>query len=134
MPRRASSKPNPLLLIAIAAGVVLAVLIGKSVLDRKPDGVADGKPLDMDALLENGHMLRGNEYSVEGSVHEKLQWTPDRGQVISLLVDTPGGNEFVAIEVPPTMNSMNIEIRQRYSFLVRFRDGGIAVAQKIIPL
>ena len=131
MPRRASSKPNPAILLAVAAAIVVAVFAGKSLIGRKPAAFTDGAPLNIEDLLENGHMLRGNEYAVEGSVDEKLQWTADHGQVISLRVDTPGGDEVIAIEVPQDLSSTNIEIRQKYAFRVRFREGGIAVATGI---
>lgn len=131
MPRRASSKPNPAILLGAAAAIVAAVFAGKSLIGRKPASFTDVAPLNMEDLLDNGHMLRGNEYSVEGSVDEKLQWTADRGQVVSLRVDTPGGDEFVAIEVPQELSSTNIEIRQKYAFRVKFREGGIAVATGI---
>lgn len=131
MPRRASSKPNPAILLGVAAAIVVAVFAGKSLIGRKPATFTDVAPLNMEDLLENGHMLRGNEYAVEGSVDEKLQWTADRGQVVSLRVDTPGGDEFIAIEVPQELSSTNIEIRQKYAFRVRFREGGIAVATGI---
>ena len=131
MPRRASSKPNPAILLGVAAAIVAAVFAGKSLIGRKPASFTDVAPLNMEDLLDNGHMLRGNEYSVEGSVDEKLQWTADRGQVVSLRVDTPGGDEFVAIEVPQELSSTNIEIRQKYAFRVKFREGGIAVATGI---
>ncbi len=131
MPRRASSKPKPAILLGVAAAIVVTVFAGKSLIGRKPAAFTDVAPLNMEDLLENGHMLRGNEYAVEGSVDEKLQWTADRGQIISLRVDTPGGNEFIAIEVPQELSSTNIEIRQKYAFRVRFREGGIAVATGI---
>ncbi|MFZ9938413.1 MAG: hypothetical protein ACO3JG_15355 [Luteolibacter sp.] len=131
MPRRASSKPNPAILLGVAAAIVVAVFAGKSLIGRKPAAFTDVAPLNIEDLLENGHMLRGNEYAVEGSVDEKLQWTADHGQVISLRVDTPGGDEFIAIEVPQELSSTNIEIRQKYAFRVRFREGGIAVATGI---
>ena len=131
MPRRASSKPKPAILLGVAAAIVVAVFAGKSLIGRKPAAFTDVAPLNIEDLLENGHMLRGNEYAVEGSVDEKLQWTADHGQVISLRVDTPGGDEFIAIEVPQELSSTNIEIRQKYAFRVRFREGGIAVATGI---
>jgi hypothetical protein len=131
MPRRASSKPNPAILLGVAAAIVAAVFAGKSLIGRKPASFTDVAPLNMEELLENGHMLRGNEYSVDGTVDEKLQWTPDRGQVVSLRVDTRGGDEFIAIEIPQELSSTNIEIRQKYAFRVRFREGGIAVATGI---
>jgi hypothetical protein len=131
MARRASSKPNPAILIGVAAVIAVAVFIGISFVGKKPASFTDVAALNMQDLLENGHMLRGNEYAVEGMVDEKLQWTADRGQVVSLRVETPGGDEFVAIEVPPDLGTTNIEIRQKYAFRLKFRQGGIAVATGI---
>lgn len=131
MPRRASSKPNPVILIGVAAVIAVAVFAGISLVGKKPASFTDVAALNMEDMLENGHMLRGNEYAVEGMVDEKLQWTADRGQVVSLRVETPGGDEFVAIEIPPDLGTTNIEIRQKYAFRLKFRQGGIAVATGI---
>jgi hypothetical protein len=79
--------------------------------------------------------MRGNEYSVKGTIDEKLKWTPDSGQVISLKVDTNGSEKaFIGIEIPPQFNHLNIERDQRYAFKVRIRKGGIAVATAVQPL
>ena len=96
----------------------------------RPQGhrFADVSPLHIEDLLENGNSLRGNEYVVQGVIDEKLQWTPDRGQLVSVRVDTPSGDEFIGIEIPAEFNSLNIDTRQKYAFKVKFRQGGIAVA------
>jgi hypothetical protein len=129
--RRASSKPKPAILIGVAAIIAAAVFAGISIVGKKPTSFTDVAALNMEDLLQNGHMLRGNEYAVEGMVDEKLQWTADRGQVVSLRVETPGGDEFVAVEIPPDLGTTNIEIRQKYAFRLKFRQGGIAVATGI---
>lgn len=85
----------------------------------------------MEELLQNGNSLRGNQYRIEGQVDEKLVWTGDRGQLVSVRVDTPGGDEFIGIEIPSKFNNLNIGVRQSYTFLVKFREGGIAVATDI---
>jgi hypothetical protein len=131
MARRASSKPKPAILIGVAAIIAAAVFAGISIVGKKPASFTDVAALNMEDLLQNGHMLRGNEYAVEGMVDEKLQWTADRGQVVSLRVETPGGDEFVAVEIPPDLGTTNIEIRQKYAFRLKFRQGGIAVATGI---
>jgi hypothetical protein len=131
MARRASSKPKPAILIGVAAIIAVAVFAGISIVGKKPASFTDVAALNMEDLLQNGHMLRGNEYAVEGMVDEKLQWTADRGQVVSLRVETPGGDEFVAVEIPPDLGTTNIEIRQKYAFRLKFRQGGIAVATGI---
>jgi hypothetical protein len=128
MARRASSRPNPVIILGVAAVVVGAAFAGKSLLGRKATAFADVSPLHIEDLLENGNSLRGNEYVVQGVIDEKLQWTPDRGQLVSVRVDTPSGDEFIGIEIPAEFNSLNIDTRQKYAFKVKFRQGGIAVA------
>lgn len=134
MARRASSRPNPTVILGVAAAIVVAVFAGKSLLGRKTTAFADGTALQIEDLLENGNSLRGSEYTVQGVVDEKLQWTPDRGQLVSVRVETPGGDEFIGIEIPSEFNSVNIETRQKYTFRVKFRQGGIAVATGVTRL
>jgi hypothetical protein len=128
MARRASNRLNPGIIIGAAAAVAVAIFAGKSMLARKTTTFANINPLSMDELLENGNQLRGSEYVVQGQIDEKLQWTTSRGQLVSVKVDTPGGEQFIGIEIPAQFNNLNIETKQKYSFRVKFRHGGIAVA------
>jgi len=131
MPRRASSgvKPGPIL--AIVAVVVVAFLAGKSLLSGRGAEQLDGASLDLRAMTENANSLRGNAYVVEGKVDEKLRWTPDQGQVVSLQVEDGAESGFVAIRIPAELSTVNIEREQQYAFRVRFRQGGVAVAEEI---
>lgn len=128
MARRASSNLHPGLIVGGIAALVLAVVAGKSLIGKKSAGFADIPKLDVQELLENGNSMRGNEFVVEGQIDEKLQWTARRGQVVSVKVSSPGGNEFVGIEIPPEFNTLNIDTKQKYAFRVKFRQGGIPVA------
>jgi hypothetical protein len=128
MARRASSRLNPGIIIGAAAAIAVAIFAGKSLLTKKTVTFSDVSPLNIDELLENGNSLRGNEYLVQGQIDEKLQWTTDRGQFVSVRVTTPGGDEFIGIEIPPEFSKLNIDTKQKYSFRVKFRQGGIAVA------
>ncbi len=125
---------NPAVIIVIAVLAIGAFLGGRAFLSGDKSSPLDGSALEVEALKQNANSLRGNEYVVEGTVDEKLRWTPDRGQVVSLKIDTPGGDEFIGIEVPPELSTINIEREQRYAFKVRFRRGGIAVARDISRL
>jgi hypothetical protein len=131
MPRRASSGINPGLLIGIAIIVAMALLGGKLLIGRKADGFTGVGGLDVKAFLENANSMRGNEYSVAGTIDEKLRWTPDHGQVVSVKVETEGSSELIPIEIPPEFNQLNIEREQRYLFKIRIRQGGIPVATAI---
>lgn len=134
MPRRASSGIHPGVLLASAAVIVVLVIGGKLLLgERSPAGL-DGTRLDMNSVTENANALRGNRYVVEGVIDGQLDWDPDHGQVISLKVDGTGGSEFLAIEVPGAVATLNLEREQSYAFRIRFREGGIAVAEEITRL
>lgn len=134
MARRASSSLHPGLIMASILGIVCIVIAGKFLLGRPSASFGDVAKLDMAELLENGNSLRGNEYMVEGQIDEKLQWTADRGQLVSLKVTTAGGSDFIAIEIPDQFNKLNIDSKQKYAFRVKFRQGGIAVATAVTRL
>ena len=131
MARRASSSLHPGILIGIAAAVVVAIVAGQSLFKKKKPGFGDVSGLSMDDFLENGNSLRGNEYSIEGKIDEKLRWTPTRGQIVSLRVTTKSGDELIGIEIPPNFNNLNVEREQRYSMRVKVRQGGIPVATAV---
>ncbi len=131
MARRASSRINPAYLIGAAAGIAVAIFAGKSLLGKKTATFGNVSKLSMEEYLENANQLRGSEYVVEGQIEEKLQWTSDRGQLISLKVETPGGNEFIGVNIPADFNNLNIEAKQKYAFRVKILQSGIAVATGI---
>ncbi len=128
MARRASSSLHPGIIIGVIAAIIVVVIAGKSLLGKKTAGFGNVASLQIDELLENGNSLRGNEYVVEGQIDEKLQWTTDRGQLVSVRVESPGGDKFVGIEIPPEFNKLNIDAKQKYAFRVKFKQGGIPVA------
>ena len=128
MARRASTHIHPGIIIGAIAAIVVAVIAGKSLIGKKSASFGEVKKLSVDELLENGNSLRGNEYVIEGQIDEKLQWTTDRGQLVSVKVEAPGGDEFVGIEIPSEFSKLNIDTKQKYAFRVKFRQGGIAVA------
>lgn len=128
MARRASSTLHPGIIIGAIAALVVAVIAGKSLLGEKSATFGEVSKLSVEELLENGNSLRGNEYVIEGQIDEKLQWTPNRGQLVSVRVSAPGGDEFVGVEIPQEFNKLNIDTKQKYAFRVKFKQGGIAVA------
>lgn len=128
MARRASSTLHPGILIGAIAALVVAVIAGKSLLQEKSATFGDVSKLSVEELLENGNSLRGNEYVIEGQIDEKLQWTPNHGQLVSVRVSAPAGDEFVGVEIPQEFNQLNIDTKQKYAFRVKFKQGGIPVA------
>lgn len=131
MARRASSSLHPGIIIGIVAAIAAAVMAGKIFTGKKSSNFGDLPQLRVSDLLENGNSLRGNEYVVEGKIDEQLRWTTSRGQVVSLRVSTPSGEELIGVEIPPDFSKLNIEREQRYAFRLKFRQGGIPVATGI---
>jgi len=131
MARRASSSTNPVLIIGIVVAVVAAIFVGKFFMSKKTASFSDVTPLAIQDLLENGNSLRGNEYLIEGKIDEKLRWTPDKGQIISLRVKSDGGEEIIPVQIPGKFSKLNIEREQRYAFKVEFEQGGIPVATAV---
>jgi hypothetical protein len=131
MARRASSKLHPIAILVVVILVAGIIIAGKSLVGKKSAAFGEITPLDVRELLENGNSLRGNEYVIEGQIDEKLRWTPDRGQIVSVIVNSNGEKDLIGIEIPAEFNHLNIDSRQKYVFRVKFRQGGIPVATGI---
>ncbi len=131
MARRASSSFHPGIILGIIAALAVLFFAGKNFIGKKDSAMGDVEKLDVRDLLENGNSLRGNEYVVEGKIDQQLRWTTSRGQVVSVRVSTPGGEELIGVEIPPTFSHLNIERQQKYAFRVKFRQGGVPVATAI---
>ncbi|MFK7850348.1 MAG: hypothetical protein AB8D78_05155 [Akkermansiaceae bacterium] len=134
MARRASSSTNPALIVGIAVGVAAVIFGGKILLSKKSESFSDVTKLEVQDLLDNGNSLRGNEYVIEGKIDEKLRWTSANGQVVSIRVESSGGEEIIPIHIPDEFSKMNIEREQRYAFKVEFEQGGIPVATGVSRL
>lgn len=131
MARRASSSLHPGIILGIIAVLAVLFFAGRHFIGKKDSSMGDVEKLDVRDLLENGNSLRGNEYVVEGKIDQQLRWTTSRGQVVSLRVSTPGGEELIGVEIPPNFSHLNIERQQKYAFRVKFRQGGVPVATAI---
>lgn len=135
MSRRASSSLHPGMIFGIIAAIAALFFVGKSVFSKKQPGFGNLPKLAMTEYLENGNSLRGNEYVLDGKIDEIIGGddSKDGTRLVSVLVEG-SGSEFIGVEIPPELKSLNIERTQRYSFRVKFRQGGIAVANEISRL
>ncbi len=133
MSRRASSSLHPGMIIGIVVAIAALFFVGKSMFSKTQPGFRSMPKLTMTEVLENANSLRGNEYVVDGKIDSILgsDESRDGTRVVSLQVESSGSSEFLGIEIPPELKSLNIEREQRYSFRVKFRQGGIAVANDI---
>lgn len=131
MARRASSSTNPVLLAGIGVAIIALVFVGKFLLTKKSESFSDAFPLDVKAFLEDGNAFRGDEFFIEGKIDEKLRWTPSDGQVVSIRVKTPGGEEIIPIQIPNKFSDLNIDREQSYAFKIDIKEGGIPIATAI---
>ncbi len=131
MARRASSSTNPVLLAGIGVAIIALVFGGKFLMTKKSESFSDAFPLDVKAFLEDGNAFRGDEFFIEGKIDEKLRWTPSDGQIVSIRVKVPGGEEIIPIQVPDKFSNLNIDREQSYAFKIDIKEGGIPVATAI---
>ncbi len=135
MPRRASSGTHPIVII-LSIAVIAALGFGAMsfMKGEKKESFGDITQLQIGDFLTNGNSLRGNTYRFEGTVDEKLRYSPTLGQVLSVYIDQGNGSGYIPVEIPANADLGNIETRQKYTFKATFRDGGIAVASAIEAL
>ncbi len=131
MPRRASSKLNPIHLIGATLVLIVAFVGGKLLMKGGSKTDISGTSLQIDAAVENANSLRGNEYVVEGKIDDQIRWVSGVGQVISLKVMDGNETKFIGIEIPAELSDINLEREQDYIFRIRFRESGIAIAEEI---
>ncbi len=131
MARRASSSTNPVLLAGIGVAIIALVIVGKFLMTKKSESFSDAFPLDVKAFLEDGNAFRGDEFFIEGKIDEKLRWTPSDGQIVSIRVKTPGGEEIIPIQIPNKFSDHNIDREQSYAFKIDIKEGGIPIATAI---
>jgi hypothetical protein len=80
----------------------------------------------MEEVYTNANSLRGNEYTVEGTVDRREP--RDSGLGISILVDSEGEKLPLFIIVPDAVATINIERDVTYAFKIRFGEGGVPIA------
>ncbi len=133
MPRRSrstsKSNNNLAVYIIITIAVVAALIAGKFILDRRAQHFSGLSELPIADIKNNANSLSGNEYRVSGKITEKLKWTADRGQVISLTVDQgEKGHGTIPVIVPAGIDNVNLERGHSYTFKVEINREGLPVA------
>mgnify|MGYP002529802545 FL=1 len=126
MGRRASSSLNTTAIVGIAVGVLFLIVAGALVLRKGRGETFDAPPLPMEEVYSNANSLRGNEYTVEGTVDRREP--RDSGLGISIVVDSDGEKLPLFIIVPDDVATINIERDVAYAFKVRFGEGGVPIA------
>ena len=123
MVRRASSSVNPWWVAGVVFLVVAAMVGGWAVYKNVSDPYRTLTPLDVSVYLDSADSLRGNVYKLTGTVGTQLAWAPQQGRLYS--VEVNDRNDVLALLIPATFNSMNIQKGQRYFFKLEVGEKGI---------
>ena len=128
MARRASSGVNTQGLL-IGTIIILLVFGGASwFLNRQPSAF-DAKAVNVSHAQDNGRSLAGNQYSVTGTlVDRKIK---DEGQIVALSVEENGVSKILPVMLGKDLQSGNLSLQEKYSFLIQFNNEGVAVALEV---
>ena len=116
MARRAQKGINKLLIVLSAlviagAGFLIVYLVG-----GHDDSMRTVSHLNISDYINKATELAGTEGTVTGVVAEKLRWTPDRGEMISVAVNLEKNQQLIPIMVPATFNYENIARGYKFTF------------------
>jgi hypothetical protein len=124
--RRGSQKASSNIPILILAGAILAAGASFLFSSRGHPSGADSSSstggFPINDFLTNAQSLRGNRYSLEGSVVKTLEYVPESGRMIAVDVS---GNPLPLL-IPKRLESLNVERGQRYRF-------GVTIDQRGVP-
>jgi len=123
MVRRASSSTNPWSVVVVILLVVAAMVGGWVFYKNVSDPYRTLTLLDVSAYLDSADSLRGNVYKLTGTVATQLAWAPHAGRLYS--VEVNDRNDILALLIPATFNSLNIQKGQHYFFKIEVGEKGI---------
>jgi hypothetical protein len=130
MPRRASSRTNPVRLVVVLILVAGALAGGAYFWMTLSDPYRTLAPIDIGVYLDNANSLRGNVYKFSGTIDSELAWSPTGGRLFSVLADG-SKTDVVPLLVPAELNYINIQKDQRYNFKIEVGDKGILTASDL---
>jgi len=125
-------KSNLAVYIIVAVAVIAALVAGKFILDKRSQHFSGLSELSVSDMKNGATSLSGNEYRVTGEIAEKIKWTADRGQMVSLSVDQgEQGKGTIPIKVPSGIDKVNLERGHSYTFKVEINREGLPVASDV---
>ena len=130
MPRRAQRGINPMLVAFTAIIIAVVFMTILFFLKSQKGSLRSITNLDVNEYIKEGSTLLGTQGIVSGTINEKLRWTGDRGEVISLRVE--GINQLIPILIPPDLSSTNIAIGDRFTINVEVSSNEVLIAKEII--
>ena len=130
MSRRAQKGINPM--IIALTGIIIALIFVTIIflLKTQKNSIRSVNKFNVNDYIKEGSTLLGTEGIVTGTVNEKLRWTTNRGEVISLRVEEI--NQLIPILIPPTFRDLNISIGDRFTFRIEVGNSEVLIAKEII--
>lgn len=136
MARRARQGLSPIQMTCIAIGVVavglVAVLTFNSSLFSPDNSMRSVSELDITNYITSGNSMGGTVWRVTGTIDEKLRWTRDRGQVVSVYIEQGATKESLPILVPEKFKDMSINVGDRFTFKVEVAEKQFLVASELV--
>lgn len=124
-----NNKSNLAIYIIVGIAVVGALVAGKIILDKRAQHFSNLSELSVSDFKKNANSMSGNEYRISGKISEKLKWTSDRGQLVSVTVDQgEQGSGTIPVIVPSGVDQVNLERGHSYTFKVEINREGLPVA------
>ena len=136
MARRARQGLSPIQITCIAIGIagagLLAAVTFSSSLFSPDNSMRSVSELDITNYITSGNSMGGTVWRVTGTVDEKLRWTRDRGQVVSVYIEQGLTKESLPIIVPEKFKDMSINVGDRFTFKVEVAEKQFLVARELI--
>jgi hypothetical protein len=118
MARRAQKGINKLFIAIFALLIAVVGFLIVKIIGSPKDSMRTVTQLNVSDYIKEGTTLAGTEGIVTGVVAEKLRWTPDRGEMISVAVNLDKNQELIPIMVPPEFKNVNIARGDKFTFKV----------------
>jgi hypothetical protein len=134
MARRAQSGIHPVWIVVIVVILAGAVGGGSLLMRGVNDPYRTLQALDIKTYLDNANSLRGNVYKIEGKISNSLAWSPTKGRLFSVEVGSGSETGVIAVLIPATLNQINVQKGQRFTFKIEIVQDGIILAQDMVKL
>ena len=106
MARRASSSLNPGIILGAAAAIAVAIFAGKSLLGKKSSPFGDVSHLGHRRVARKRQQPpRQRIYRAKARSTKNSSGPPTAASWSACASTTPGGDEFIGIEIPPEFNN-----------------------------
>jgi len=88
--------------------------------------------LDITNYIRSGNSMGGTVWRITGTIDEKLRWTRDRGQVVSVYIEQGATKESLPIIVPEKFKDQSINVGDRFTFKVEVAEKQFLIARELI--